>query len=321
MSKLPHFFDQNPLVISQSPHAQEWNGKYYFNCAIDFAYTGYFFAPLDGEVKVWNNSADLGRQAYFTFHFDNGFWLIVVHAKPLKIGKVKQGEKVGICTWHHYHITLVTNKNEFECVLNYLDRSRKLVLTRDFTPDQQFFADWDYYPDKEFPIPMSKDFINSIINDFTKRWNNKLQGFWADDGNNFGSIRGRWYNGQYQEALNPFAEEIQRLLKIKQNLEQELQKLRQELAEKNKLLQQLENKVSLQEQELKEKWDWDKFLVGLSKSQIIQKILIYCFAFLLLVVSQKYPQYESIIWFLAGSMGIGAELTALQNNFIRLKKH
>jgi len=81
---------------------------------------------------------------------------------------------------------------------------------------------------------MSKDFINSIINDFTKKWNNKLQGFWADDGNNFGSIRGRWYNGQYQEALDPFAEEIQRLLKIKQNLEQELQELRQVLVRKKR---------------------------------------------------------------------------------------
>jgi hypothetical protein len=159
---------------------------------------------------------------------------------------------------------------------------------------------------------MSKDFINSIINDFTKKWNNKLQGFWADDGNNFGSIRGRWYNGQYQEALDPFAEEIQRLLKIKQNLEQELQELRQVLVEK---------KEPLQPQEPKEKWDWDKFWVGLSKSQIIQKILIYCFAFLLLVVSQKYPEYEPILWFLAASMGIGGEITALQNNFIRMKKH
>ena len=312
MSKLPHFFEQDPLVISQSPHAQEWNGRYHFNCAIDFAYTGYFLAPLDGEVKVWNNSADLGRQAYFTFHFENGFWLIVAHSKPLKIGKVKQGEKVGICTWHHYHITLVTDKNEFECVLNYLDRNRNLVLAKEFPPDQQFFADWGYYPDKHFPLPVSaNDFINSIINDFTKKWNNRLVGFWADDGNNFGSIRGRWYNGQYQEALDPFAEEIQRLLKIKQNLEQELQELNQTLAEK---------KATPQAQEPREKWDWDKFLVGLAKSQIIQKILIYCFTFLLLIVSQKYPEYEQILWFLAGSMGIGAEITALQNNFIRLKK-
>jgi len=49
---------------------------------------------------------------------------------------------------------------------------------------------------------------NQSINDFAKKWNNKLKPFWADDGNEFGAIRGRWYNGDYAGALDPFAQEI-----------------------------------------------------------------------------------------------------------------
>jgi len=323
MTKLPHFFDQNPLVISQSPHTQEWGGKYYPDCAIDFAYTGNFYAPLDGVVKTWGNSASLGRQAYFTFHFANGFWLIVVHAKPLKVGNVKQGEKVGVCTWHHYHITLVTKEGKFENVLEYLDRNRKLVLTKDFKQEEQFWADWKTYPDKTFPL-MSNDLINSIFDQFTKKWNNRLPGFWADDGNNFGSLRGRWYQGQYQEALDPLAEEIERLQKENKEQKTQIKNLELLLQEAEKQIAFLEEKVEeeqAEEKEInKERWDWDKFLVGLSKSQIIQKILVYSFAFLLVVISQKYPEYEQIFWFLAGSMGIGGEITALQNNWLRLKK-
>jgi hypothetical protein len=118
--------------------------------------------------------------------------------------------------------------------------------------------------------------INSIINTFANTWNNRLKPFWADDGNTFGTLRGRWYLQQYQEALNPLAEEIENqnkeverlnnIVKEKSAINESLSSEKDNLkTEKDKL--ELENKNLTQKlietTSLKDKFSFDKLIVGI----------------------------------------------------------
>jgi hypothetical protein len=156
---------------------------------------------------------------------------------------------------------------------------------------------------------------NQIINDFAKKWNNKLKPFWADDGNEFGAIRGRWYNGDYAGALDPFAQEIinlQALVAEKDKLlleapeagvveslqakEDEITKLKAKITELEARPQT--NAISLDEikdlinKPNLEMFDFDKFKVGLSKYAWLQSIIGVAITAVVAWVVSYVPELE-----------------------------
>ncbi|MFM7856532.1 MAG: hypothetical protein ACKO96_32575, partial [Flammeovirgaceae bacterium] len=82
--------------------------------------------------------------------------------------------------------------------------------TVDPTPYLQQAKKPSYFNLPEPPTVIGKD-PNEPINNFAQKWNNKLKPFWADDGNTFGTLRSRWYNGDVESVLNSFGQEIERL--------------------------------------------------------------------------------------------------------------
>jgi hypothetical protein len=63
-----------------------------------------------------------------------------------------------------------------------------------------------------------------------------------------------------------------------------------------------------------EKFDWNKFLVGLSKDQTFQRGLRHTITFAIGVLASQFPEYAPYILGLAGVWGLGTEVQAFQVN-------
>ena len=159
--KIPNIFDQNPIVISQGRHTQGW-GKMSKSVAIDFAYTGSLICPFDNcEVITYSNSYQTvnytdgyrERDCYFGLKLPDGSLIIIAHAKPSKTGKLKKGERFSICTWHHYHLSIVVN-GQLDCIMSYLDRSIATMTQAKLYNNDTNHPDcrWETYPDKQLNI-------------------------------------------------------------------------------------------------------------------------------------------------------------------------
>jgi hypothetical protein len=156
MSKIPNIFNQNPIVVSQGLHNQGWNNKNY-NVAIDFAYIGGLTCPFDGcEIITYPNSFPQNvRQSYFGLKLPDGSVIVVVHSKPVKMGKINKGEVFAICMWHHYHLFILVN-GQPDCILSYLDRSTPMYsepnLYASIGGKNHPDGKWESYPDKQLNI-------------------------------------------------------------------------------------------------------------------------------------------------------------------------
>jgi hypothetical protein len=159
--KIPNIFDQNPIVISQGRHTQGW-GKMSKSVAIDFAYTGSLICPFDNcEVITYSNTYQTvnytdgyrERDCYFGLKLPDGSLIIIAHAKPSKTGKLKKGERFSICTWHHYHLSIVVN-GQLDCIMSYLDRSIATMTQASLYNNDKNHPDcrWETYPDKQLNI-------------------------------------------------------------------------------------------------------------------------------------------------------------------------
>lgn len=159
MSKIPNLFNQNPLIISQGLHSQDWAGRF-ANVAIDFSYLGDLICPFDG-CKV-ESSFDSGKQSYFGLRLPDNSLIICVHAYPVRKGTFKKGEIVGKCRWHHWHLSILVNNN-LDCILNYLDRSIVLKTQSNIYNGDNNHPDchWDNYLDLNLNInqPISLDIM------------------------------------------------------------------------------------------------------------------------------------------------------------------
>ena len=159
--KIPNIFDQNPIVISQGRHTQGW-GNMSKSVAIDFAYTGSLICPFDNcEVITYSNTYQTvnytdgyrERDCYFGLKLPDGSLIIIAHAKPSKTGKLKKGERFSICTWHHYHLSIVVN-GQLDCIMSYLDRSIATMTQAKLYNNDTNHPDcrWETYPDKQLNI-------------------------------------------------------------------------------------------------------------------------------------------------------------------------
>lgn len=182
MSKIPNLFNQNPIVVSQGLHNQGWNNKNY-NVAIDFAYIGGLTCPFDNcEIVTYPNSFPQNvRQSYFGLKLPDGSVIVVVHSKPVKMGKINKGEVFAICMWHHYHLFILVN-GQPDCILSYLDRSTPMYsepnLYASIGGKNHPDGKWESYPDKQLnigntePKPpyeynvKSGDTLSSIISEY-----------------------------------------------------------------------------------------------------------------------------------------------------------
>lgn len=166
MTKIPNLFAQNPLIISQGLHSQDW-AKQFANVAIDFSYLGDLICPFDG-CKV-ESSFDSGKQSYFGLRLPDGSLIICVHGYPVREGVFKKGETVGKCRWHHWHLSILVNNN-LDCILNYLDRSITLQTQANIYNGDANHPDchWDNYLDLNLninqPISLDPMFQKSIEN-------------------------------------------------------------------------------------------------------------------------------------------------------------
>lgn len=154
MPKLPNIFKNQDIVISQGLHIQSWNDEFY-NVAIDFAYIDNLVCPFDScEIVTYSNSFPENiRQSYFGLKLPDGNVILVVHAKPVKMGKINKGEPFAWCTWHHYHLAMLINGKP-ECILEYLDRSVRLSTQSLLYGGNSNHPDshWENYADKKLNI-------------------------------------------------------------------------------------------------------------------------------------------------------------------------
>jgi hypothetical protein len=106
-------------------------------------------------------------------------------------------------------------------------------------------------------------------------------------------------------------EEIDQLKQALDEKTQELNKIETDRMRVYNQLQELENKP---EPKSTEKFDWNKFLVGLSKDQTFQRGLRHTVTFAIGVLASQFPEYAPYILGLAGVWGLGTEVQAFQVN-------
>lgn len=141
------FFNTDKIKISQGFH-----GKYQNGTALDFAHIAPIYAPFDGCYV--NFVGGIGQQQYFHIvvpTLENAY-IEVVHARPATElnQRVKKGDVIGYCNWHHYHIA-VNNNGKWHGFINYFDRNTvKLELVG--KPWQNSYDSWTFYTDRYFTI-------------------------------------------------------------------------------------------------------------------------------------------------------------------------
>jgi hypothetical protein len=161
--KIPNLFDQNPLVISQGRHNQDWSGKI-ARVAIDFSYIGDLICPFDGCIVKLHNGSNQGQQSYFSMVLPDGSRLICVHGYPVRTGVFNKGEVVGKCRWHHWHISIIVN-GELDCIMSYLDRSIPTMTQPSLYGGDTNHPDcrWETYEDKQLNINSETDMFKDKL--------------------------------------------------------------------------------------------------------------------------------------------------------------
>ncbi len=153
-TKLPvPFKNFNLIQLTQGRHTQAW-GNMSADVAIDFGYTGELISPFDDcEVILFDNS-DNGRQSYFGLRLPDSTILICVHGYPVRTGKFAKGETVGLCRWHHWHLSLLV-QGRLACVLDFLERlpMESKVGQGLYDTNNHSDADWATYKDATLLLP------------------------------------------------------------------------------------------------------------------------------------------------------------------------
>jgi nucleoid-associated protein YgaU len=141
--KLPWIQKNNPIQITQGYH-----GRFQNNQAMDFGMQD-LYAPTDGEVTLDRAS---GTARYFHFKLDSvkeNAYIQCVHGKPMRVGKYKKGELLGVCTWHHWHLAINVNGSWYP-LLDYIDQTKRFQLVG--SPWSTPYNQWSFYKDRHLTV-------------------------------------------------------------------------------------------------------------------------------------------------------------------------
>lgn len=293
------------------------------------------FAVEDGRVVV-NTDA---HGSYIAIDHDDGYRSIYVHLieRLNPVGTyVKKGQKIGV----YGVIGLSTGAH-----LHFMIRKNGVAIDPEpliFNNNQNIMSP------QELLNTLRKEKVDLTNVKNGQDWNGRLQGLInAGDTEKFYSELFdilKWSQNKREIIDNPELvgkiEELEKKLaeapesavvEQLQGLNEEIDQLKQSLEQKNEelekldadrlraynLLQEAENKPEPQEPE---KFNWDKFFVGLSKDQTFQRGLRHTVTFAIGVLATQFPEYAPFILGLAGIWGFGTEVQAFQVNQKQIEK-
>jgi hypothetical protein len=278
------------------------------------------FAVEDGRVVVNTNAMG----SYIAIDHDGGYRSIYVHLvqRLVSVGAhVKKGQKIGVygvigvSTGAHLHFMvrkngavidpepLIFNSNNQNIMspqelLNLL-REEKVDLTN-ITNGQ----DWGGRLQGLINAGDTEKFY-SELSDILRWSQNKVE--YVDDPNQLDEAP----EVEVAEQLDANQEEIDQL---KQALDDQTQKLNKIETDRMRVYNQLQELESKPGPKPVERFDWNKFLVGLSKDQTFQRGLRHTVTFAIGVLASQFPEYAPYILGLAGVWGLGTEVQAFQVN-------
>jgi hypothetical protein len=275
------------------------------------------FAVEDGRVVV--NTSAMG--SYIAIDHDGGYRSIYVHLvqRLVSVGApVKKGQKIGVygviglSTGAHLHFMvrkngvaidpepLIFNSNnnnsmsEKEQAINVI---KELEPTNGQTRTKRIIDaintnDWSYFA-FEYAV---------IQKGLTKS---------KEDINELESKLAEAPESAVVEQLEAKQEEIDQL---KQALDDQTQKLNKIETDRMRVYNHIQDLESKPGPKPVERFDWNKFLVGLSKDQTFQRGLRHTVTFAIGVLASQFPEYAPYILGLAGVWGLGTEVQAFQVN-------